>query len=152
MTARQCSLHKIYSDLNDCFGLFSVMYIQRAPQQIAHAAISPLTPLNALISCSFSILSTQLRSNPAPELTAYNNFDLNVLAVEYFGNFRRLTHVLVLGKRSSSLPASRMLKRGLSCEKPSRGARGVEVTYFRTLRRSESSSSFITFQNSWIVG
>ena len=42
----------------------------------------------------------QLKSNPAPELTAYRSLVLRVSASEYRGNLSRFTQVLVLGKRS----------------------------------------------------
>lgn len=90
--------------------------------------------------------SAQLKSNPAPLLTAYSSLSLSVFSLLYIGNFRRFTHVLAVGMRPSSLLLSLIENLGFRLLKPSSGPRGVLVTNLRTLRLSASGSDSITFQ------
>ena len=83
---------------------------------------------------------------------AYNSFSFSFDSLVYIGSFNKLTQVLVLGKRLSSVPESRIQNFGRSCEKPSKGALGVELTYFSRSRRCASVKLFTALQNNAIVG
>ena len=93
------------------------------------------------------VVSTQLRLNPAPALTLYNNLSLKTFSSLYTGSFSKLTHVLVLGRRVWSVPLSRILNLGVRLPNPSNGARGVLVTNLSTFFLSLSSRFCKTFQN-----
>ena len=123
------------------------------------------TQARGLISGGSDLLlveTSQDKSKPLPDLTAYINFSRNASSEEYGGSFRRFMHVAAVGSlvksavaSGASVPAVPLRcthSLGSRCENPSSGVLLHEVMNLSTKRWSSGEIVRMTRHNARIVG